>query len=375
MQQADAAPRRSKTTANLRMLGIPALAIAVLLLGLELHPKHGILFAIPVVVLVLAVLEAVSHAELVSYRVGEPLGALVLAVCVTIIEASLIIMLMLTHHSEVSSVARDTVFAAFMIVVNGVVGVCIFVNVRRTSIVRFQKAGASALLATVLCLGSLSLVLPAFTHGSPGAIASRPELVFAGVTSLVLYLVFVFVQTIRHKDQFEPTALPEDTENDTVDVLTHRPTRRQAIRALVLLGICLVAVVGLAEELSSPLEREIHTLGLPEAVVGLVIALLVLLPESVTAVRAARRDEMQTSLNLSLGSAVASIGLTIPVVAFASLLMHQQLALGLSPQDLVLFVMTAILASITLTSGEATVLQGAIHVVVFLAFAFLVFGA
>lgn len=359
---------------NLRTLGIPALGIIVLLIGVQAHPTHGIVFIIPVIVLILAVLEAVSNAELVSYRIGEPLGALVLAVCVTIIEASLIIMLMLTHHSEVSSVARDTVFAAFMIVVNGVIGLCIFVNVRRTSVVRFQKAGTSALLATVLCLGSLSLVLPNLTHGSPGAIASRPELVFAAVTSLALYLVFVFVQTIRHKEHFEPAPLPEDIENDAVDVLTHRPTRRHALRALLLLAVCLVAVVGLAEELSSPLEREIHTLGLPEGIVGLVIALLVLLPESVTAVRAARRNQMQTSLNLSLGSAVASIGLTIPVVAIVSLLLHQQLALGLSPQDLVLFVMTAILASITLTSGEATILQGAIHVIVFLTFVFLVFG-
>jgi Ca2+:H+ antiporter len=346
--------------------------MAVLAYGLAVHPS-GIGLVALIIVLVLAVLEAVSHAELVSHRVGEPLGALVLAVCVTVIEASLIIMLMLTHRTEVSTVARDTVFSAFMIVVNAVVGLCIIVNVRRAAVVRFHTAGASALLATVLCLGSLSLVLPSFTHGIEGGVATRSELIFAAATSLVLYLVFIFVQTIRHKELFTPTTLPE-APDDGVDVLTHRPSRRVAMRSLGLLALCLVVVVGLAEVLSDPLEHEIHVLGLPEALVGLAIAVLVLLPESVTAVRAAKRDEMQTSLNLSLGSAVASIGLTIPVVAIASILLHQPLALGLPSQDLVLFVMTAVLASITLTSGEATVLQGAIHLVVFLAFAFLVVG-
>ncbi len=349
----------------------PLFGILVLAGCLFVHPSH-VFVVIPVIGLVVSVLAAVANAEVIAHRVGEPLGAIVLALAVTVIEASLIISMMVSHSQDSRSVARDTVFASFMIVANGVVGISILVASRRTQIVRFQRSGTSTLLATLLTMGALTLVLPRFTVQTPGATFSTAQLLFAAFACLALYGLFIFVQTIRHPEDFQVVELPESS-GDRTDLLAYRPSVRQASRSGVLLAISLVAVVGIAETLSTPLEYAIHVVGAPQAVVGLLIALLVLLPESVTAIRAARRNEVQTSLNLSLGSAIASIGLTIPTIAIVSLVVHQPIALGLQPMGLVLFVITAVIASITLGSGEATLMQGAIHLVIFAAFVFLAF--
>jgi len=296
----------------------------------------------------------------------------ILALCVTVIEASLIISMMVSHSQDSRSVARDTVFASFMIVANGVIGLSILVASRRTQVVRFQRSGTATLLATLLTMGALTLVLPSFTSQTPGPTFSTAQLLFAAAACLALYALFVFVQTIRHPEDFQVVVLPE-ASGDRADLLAFRPSGRQASRSAALLVVSLVAVVGIAETLSAPLEYAIHAVGAPQAVVGLIIALLVLLPESVTAVRAAKRSEVQTSINLSLGSAIASIGLTIPTIAIVSLIIHQPIALGLQPMSLVLFVTTAVIAGITLGSGEATLMQGAIHLVIFGAFIFLAF--
>ena len=349
----------------------PLFGVVVLMGCLLVHPSH-VFVVIPVAGLTVSVLAAVTNAEVIAHRVGEPLGAIVLALAVTAIEASLITSIMVSHTQDSRSVARDTVFASFMIVVNGVVGISILVASRRTQVVRFQRSGTSTLLATLLTMGALTLVLPSFTVQTPGPTLSTAQLLFAASACLMLYGLFIFVQTIRHPEDFQVVGLPE-APSDHADLLAFRPTVRQTSRSAALLVVSLVAVVGIAETLSSPLEFAIHAVGAPQAVIGLVIALLVLLPESVTAIRAARRNEVQTSLNLSLGSAIASIGLTIPTIAIASLVLHQPIALGLQPMGMVLFVITAVIGAITLSSGEATLMQGAIHLVLFAAFAFLAF--
>ena len=358
-------------TGRTRPYAAPFFGILVLAGCLLIHPTHAFV-VVPVVGLIVSVLAAVANAEVIAHRVGQPLGAIVLALAVTVIEASLIISMMVSHSQDSRSVARDTVFASFMIVANGVIGAAILVASRRTQIVRFQRSGTSTLLATLLTMGALTLVLPRFTVQTPGPTFSTAQLLFAALACLVLYGLFIFVQTIRHPEDFQAVALPE-ASGDRTDLLAYRPTVRQSTRSGVLLAISLIAVVGIAESLSAPLEYAIHVAGAPQAVVGLVIALLVLLPESVTALRAAQRNEVQTSVNLSLGSAIASIGLTIPTIAIVSLIVHQPIDLGLPSMSLVLFVITAVIASITLGSGEATLMQGAIHVVLFAAFVFLAF--
>lgn len=364
-----------ETRAASRTVGsyaVPAVGLATLAWTATGSPTHPVVL-LAVAVLVACVLAAVTHAEVIARRIGEPLGAIVLALSVTVIEAGLIISLMAAHHGETDSLARDTVFAAVMVVTSGVIGLSIVLAAWRRSVVRFQRAGTGGLLAMLLIMGSLTLVLPRFTTETPGPTFSNAQLIFAAVACLSLYAFFVFFQAVSRPEDFQPLGLPE-AASDHADLLVERPTRRQALRSLLLLLACLVAVVGIAEGLSTPLEELFTRAGAPQSAIGLVIALLVLLPESLTALRAARRDQLQTSINLSLGSAIASIGLTIPTVAIISVALDRQLILGLSPAALVLFAITGLLSAITLTSGEVTLLQGAIHLVLFATFAFLAFN-
>ena len=313
--------------------------------------------------LIAAVFAAVYHAELVAHRVGEPFGTLVLAVAVTVIEVALIVSLMLAGGPDKAALARDTVFSAVMIVCNGVVGLCLLVGGVRHHEQGFQVQGASAALAVLAALTVLTLVLPNFTTSEPGPVFNPAQLGFAGTVSLLLYGVFVFVQTVRHRDDF--------TEGDTSAVHGAAPSNRMALASMLLLVVALVAVVGLAKALSPALETAVARLGAPKAVVGLAIAALVLLPEGLAAVRSARADRLQTSLNLALGSALASIGLTIPVVAAVSILLDKPLLLGLDAKDEVLLALTLLVGVITLGTGRTTVLQGAVHLVIFAAFLFL----
>jgi Ca2+:H+ antiporter len=308
---------------------------------------------------------AVQHAEVVAHRVGEPFGTLILAVAVTVIEVGLIVMLMTTPGSSAGTLARDTVYAAFMIVNTGVVGLCLLVGALRHHVLRFRVEGVTGALATLTSLATLALILPSFTTSAPGRTYSAAQLAFAGATSLLLYAVFVFVQTIRHRGQFTEE---QDHEPDPV-----RPMLRTALLSLGLLAVCLVVVVGLAKTASPAIERGVHTLGAPQSVVGVAIALLVLLPETTTAVRAAARNRVQTSLNLALGSALASIGLTIPAIAVAAKVLDQPLTLGLAPKDLVLLCLTVVVSVMTVAPGRATLLQGSVHLAIFGVFIFMAF--
>jgi Ca2+:H+ antiporter len=316
------------------------------------------------VALIATVFAAVYHAEVVAHRVGEPFGTLVLAIAVTIIEVALIVSVMIKGGPDKATLARDTVFAAVMIVCNGIIGLCLLAGGIRHYEQGFHVQGAGAALAVLAALTILSLVLPNFTTSSPGPMFNAPQLIFAGVISLVLYGSFVFVQTIRHRDYFLPIE-PDQTEG-------HAPpsSTRVAIRSFLFLLAALVVIVGIAKSLTPALERAIAIFGAPKAVVGIVIAALVLLPEGLAAFRAARVNRLQTSVNLSLGSALASIGLTIPAVAATSLVINKPLALGLDGKEEVLLALTLILSVITFGTGRTTVLQGMVHLTVFAAFIF-----
>jgi Ca2+:H+ antiporter len=344
---------------------VPVLAVVLLAVtwGRDLP---GVVVALVTVTLAGAVLAAVHHAEVVAHRVGEPFGSLVLAVAVTIIEVALIVTLTIDGGDKSSTLARDTVFAAVMITCNGIVGLSLLSASLRHRTAVFNSEGAGAALATVATLATLSLVLPTFTTSRPGPEFSGVQLTFAAVSSLVLYGLFVATQTVRHRDYFLPVA----RQGGVVDADDHAeaPTARTALISLGLLGLALVGVVGLAKGVSPTIESGVAAADLPHAVVGVVIALLVLLPETIAALRSARRDRVQTSLNLALGSAMASIGLTIPAVALASIWLSGPLVLGLGATHMVLLALTVVVGSLTVVPGRATPLQGGVHLVLFAAY-------
>ena len=342
--------------------------LAVLLLGAVWGRDLGaVVTTLVALVLAGAILAAVHHAEVVAHRVGEPFGSLVLAVAVTVIEVALIVTLMVSGGKDSSSLARDTVFAAVMITANGIVGLCLLVGAARFGLAVFNAEGTGAALATVATLAALSLVLPTFTTSRPGPEFSPAQLAFAAIASLLLYATFVVTQTVRHRDFFLPVG---DTPSGD-DEHAAPPSGRQALVSLGLLLLALVGVVGLAKVESPAIESGVAAAGFPHSFVGVVIALLVLLPETVAALRAALRNKVQISLNLALGSAMASIGLTIPTIAIATIWLDGPLLLGLDPTQIVLLGLTVVVGVLTVVPGRATRLQGAVHLVLLAAFVFL----
>lgn len=337
--------------------------IAWLLLGANsaLH-FNGAALLLLVFALGGTVFSAVHYAEVVAHKVGEPFGTLVLAVAVTVIEVALIVSVLVSEGNQNLSVARDTIFSAVMIVCTGVVGLCVALGAGRHMEQGLNIRGATGALAVMMALSVLTLVLPDFT-AAPGPTFNTRQLIFVGVVSLVLYCIFVFVQTVRHRDYFLP---------ETSGPKAHHapPPTNKTVIALGVLLVCLVAVVALAKSLSPTIEAFVEHSGAPKSVVGLVIAGFVLLPESLAAVRAALHNKLQTSLNLAFGSVIASIGLTIPVVAAVSVWLGQPLTLGLDPKEIVLLALTLLLSMMTVQTGRTTILQGAIHLTVFAVFLF-----
>jgi Ca2+:H+ antiporter len=336
----------------------PALAWAALLATL-LGASGVFMAAAAGAILIATVFAAVYHAEVVAHRTGEPFGTLVLALAVTVIEAALIVSVMLAAPAEKAGLARDTVFAAVMIVCNGIVGVCLLWGGARHHEQGFQVSGASAAFAVLAALTTLTLILPNLV-GNSGPVFNPSQLIFAAVVSLVLYCAFVFIQTVRHRDYF----LDDKEEHAAA------PSNKIALTSAALLLASLVAIVVLAKFLTPAVEAGLARIAVPKAVVGIVIAALVLLPEGLAALRAARANRLQTSLNLALGSALATIGLTIPAVAVVSIAIHPPLELGLGQKDTVLLALTLFVGVITLGTGRTTVLQGIVHLVIFAAFLF-----
>lgn len=353
---------------------VPVIGVALAALSWGTKPSAPLAIGLFIAHVVL-VLVAVSHAEAIAHRLGEPYGTIVLAIAITVIEVSLIVTLMIAEGPKAETLARDTVFAAIMIVCNGVVGLSIFLDARHDQVVRFSEQGANALLGTVVTITTLSLVMPRFTSSSDGGTLTGSQLAFSAVSAAVVYGIFVFVQTVRHRWMFlAPEGLVQEADNAHSHVVAQRGDTKffdsLLVRCVILL-VSLAGVVGLAKALAPSMNDAVVKIGAPQSFVGVLTALLVLLPESVTALRSAARGEMQTSLNLSLGSALASIGLTIPAVAIASIWLDGPITLGLGGKEIVLFALTAVVSSLTFGSGQATILQGVQHLAIFAAFLFL----
>jgi len=339
---------------------------ALILAGLKyahfLDAETAPVALVAALLLIGSVFAAVHHAEVVAHKVGEPFGSIVLALAVTAIETSLIVSSMLSGGALEDSLARDTVFSVVMIVLNGVVGLCIVVGALRYREQTFRVEGVGSALSVLATLAVLTLVLPNFTLAKLGPQYSPTQLMFFGALSLILYGVFVFVQSVRHRDHF----LPEPESGlGSCDEKPAPPSGKATAISAVLMLASLIAVVLLAKTMSGTLERAIDSVGLPPTFLGVVIASLVLLPESVAALKAAYGNRAQTSVNLALGSALASIGLTIPIVAGVSLYLGRELTLGLDAEGMTLLLLTLLVGTPTLATGRATILQGAVHLVIF----------
>ncbi len=337
-----------------------------LLLGLSLTFKHPLFDLALGAGLVACVLAAVHHAEVVAHRVGEPFGSLVLALAVTVIEVALIVSLMLSGGAATAALARDTIFAAIMIILNGMVGLCLLSGASRHGEQAFGHYGVNAALATLATMSIITLVLPNATTTIAGPVYSNSQLIMIAAASLILYGAFVLVQTVRHRDYF----LPEGDAAKDEDAHAPPPSTNVALLSGLLLLFCLGAVVLLAKKLAPGIEDAIVAAGAPKAVVGIIIAAIVLMPESLAALKSARSNRLQTSLNLALGSALASIGLTIPAVAIVASATGWTLILGLDPKGMVLLMLTLLVATLSLGTGRTTILQGAVHLVIFAVYLF-----
>jgi Ca2+:H+ antiporter len=324
-------------------------------------------FFVSVIALTLAgsVFAAVHHAEVVAHRIGEPYGTLVLALAVTLIEVALIVSLMIAGGTEATALARDTVFAAVMIILNGIIGLCLLVGGLRHREQTFSLDGVSAALVALAAIVVLALVFPNYTVTTPGPYYSPSQLMLIAIVSLTIYGAFVIAQTIGHRGIF----VQDDAANEEPQH-TSRASNLVTALSSVLLIACLAAVVLLAKKLAPSLEAAVSRVGAPNAVVGVIIAAIVLLPEGLAALRAARANRLQTSLNLALGSALASIGLTIPAVSVLSLYMHTQLVLGIDTKSTVLLMLSLFITAIALRTGRTIVLHGIVLLVIFVVYLF-----
>ncbi|TWF39950.1 Ca2+:H+ antiporter [Chitinophaga polysaccharea] len=332
--------------------------------------KSGALaFTILAVILIASVLAAVHHAEVVAHRVGEPLGTLILALAVTVIEVALIVSLMSSGGPKTTALARDTVFAAIMIILTFIIGICILLGGVKYREQFVTKHAVTSALMTLTAILVLTLVLPNFTIGKPGPEYTQPQLVFVAIVSLILYSSFIMIQSVRHRDYF----LPKDEDGNLSDEDTHAqpPTLTTTVTSFVLLVVCLGAVVLLAKKLSPAIESGVESIGAPNSLVGVVIALVVLLPECLAAVRAARKNRLQTSMNLALGSALASIGLTIPSIAIFTMFSHTPVLLGIDTTSIVLLILSIFTVLLSFITGKTNMLYGIVLLTIFAAYLFL----
>ena len=358
-----AAEPRSWAVANSYVAPFAAFA-CFLLFGLPFFrsvlPIYAAVTVLEAVVLITAVFATLHHGEKVAHWLGEPYGTIVLTMAVTVIEVSIIANLMM-DGTDNPALARETLFSAVMLVCNGLVGVCLIYGAFHHHEQRNNRTGTTAYLTVLMAISVLTLIMPNHV-GEPGHTFSHPQLIFVACVAIALYAAFLFVQTVRHPGFFK-----DEDEHDHEGV---RPTTRQGLWHLVWMLFCIGSVVAVAERLSSGLETALHALGTPDAILGLLIALLVLLPEAITALRAARANQIQKSLNIALGSALATIGLTIPSVAIISLLTGHSLVLGLSERDTLMLILTLALCIVSFGSGRTNVLTGFVHVVVFAIYLF-----
>lgn len=344
---------------------VPPIGAALLIAALQL-PFGALIGAACGVALVATVIAAVHHAEVVAHRIGEPFGTLVLALAVTAIESSLIVSVMLAGGEDKMALARDTMYATVMIIANGVVGACILLGALRHREQAFRIEGAGPAVAALATLAVLVLVMPAFTVSAEGPRYTRSQLGFVALSSLTVWSAFVFFQTVRHRDYFLPPGAADE------DAHAAPPSVAHARISFGLLLVSLVAVVGLAKVISPAIESMVRTAGAPPAVVGIAIALLVLMPESIAAIRSALADRLQTSMNLAFGSGLATIGLTVPVVVATCILIDLPIVLGLDSKEIALLALTFLVCTIGVGGGGRTSMMiGVVQLVIFAAFLFL----
>jgi Ca2+:H+ antiporter len=354
---------KQKLPLPLWTIAAPILAwVAYFGMSLDLGNLYTIVLA---AALIAGVLAAVHHAEVVAHQVGEPYGTLLLALAITVIEVALIVSLMLTGGPETAALARDTVLAAVMIILTGIIGMCLLVGGARFKEQVFSLQGVSAALVTLTAIMVLTLILPNYTTSIQGPEYSTVQLGFVAVISLVLYGTFVLVQAVRHRDFFLP---PEADGNE--DVHADPPGKKVALLSTLLLLVCLGIVVLLAKALAPDIENAVLKAGAPKSLVGVIIAAVVLLPEGLAAYRAARKNRLQTSLNLALGSALASIGLTIPAVAIVSMVTGMTITLGIDMKSTVLLLLSQFTIMLSLATGRTNILQGVVLLVIFAVYLF-----
>ncbi len=329
------------------------------------HSAGGYAFAaVLLVILFGTVFAAVHHAEVIAHRVGEPYGTLVLTLSVTIIEVAMIASIMFGEKA-VPTLARDTVFAVVMIVCNGLIGWAILAGGVRFREQEFQVTGVKVYLCVLIVISTITLVLPNYTSTVPGPVFAASQLIFIGVATLLLYGVFVYTQTVLHRDYFI-------VDNDTTSGDHAVASNRMMVMSTMLLLVSLVAVVLLAKKFSLVVDAGAAAIGAPPAFAGVVVALLILMPESVAALAAARNNDLQKSINLALGSSLATIGLTVRVVAAAAYVLKETLVLGLDPRDMVLLAMTLLVSMMTFGTGRTNVLFGFVHMLIFAVYLFFV---
>jgi Ca2+:H+ antiporter len=348
--------------------GIPAASVAILLLSLLAPGLPGLVLLLCIGLLG-GVVCAVHHAEVIALKVGEPFGTLVLALSVTTIEVALIVSMMFSGDpADAMGLPRDTIFAAVMIILNAIIGLSLIVGGRRHRIQQFNVEGMTDALCTMTVIIVLAMILPNVTGSSSPGTYTPVQLGFVAGITLVLFAAFTLFQTMGHRDYFLPVMV--DTEQSAATTVAAPPSTRTTLFSLAMLLVSLVAVVLSAKSISPTLEALLGRWGAPATTLGIIIAAIVLMPEFGAAMRNAAANRLQSSLNLAIGSAIASIGLTIPVVAILAIYMGWPLELGLDPLSCVLLLLSVFVIGLTLHTGNTTVQPGVVHLMIFFIYLF-----
>jgi Ca2+:H+ antiporter len=342
---------------------IPTLGWILLFTGLI--QDSGIFQIMASVLLILSVMSAVHHSEVIAHRVGEPYGTIILAVAITVIEVSIIISLMILGGDEAVSLARDTVYSATMLILNGIVGLCLFIGGLKHHVQTFSKHSVTIALVSLISILIFTLVFPTFTNSIKGPYYSTPQLVFVSIACLIIYFSFVFAQTTRYRAYFLSAT---DDEEEHAGAISNKVF----VTSLLFLVISLGIVVLLAKTLSPKIESIVIGYNLPKRLVGVIIAAIILLPEGVAAIIAAKKNKLQSSLNLALGSALASIGLTIPCVAVVCIINDMKIILGLDIISIILLGLSVFTVMLSLSSGRSNIVYGVVLLVNLMAFIFLI---
>lgn len=318
------------------------------------------------ILLILSVMSAVHHSEIIAERVGEPYGTIILAISITVIEVSIIVSLMFSEGSEAASLARDTVYAATMLILNGIIGLCLLIGSIKHYEQNFSTSSVTIGLVSLISIIVFTLVFPTFTESVHGSYYSKPQLIFASIACLVIYGSFLFAQTKGYRQYFLTNGTDEEAKTHPIEI-----SNKTFYTSLIFLLVSLGIVVLLAKTLSPTIETIIISYSLPKSLVGVIIAIIILLPEAIAAIIAARKNRLQTSLNLALGSALASIGLTIPSVAAVCIIMNMPIVLGLDIKSIVLLALSVFTVMLSLSKGKSNIVYGVVLLVNLFAFMFL----